>query len=82
MRVVAGGWWEVPGFCKVMAPEDGRSNWTLAFQSFDFLFWVAVTHFPGAESETTGFLHYKDRKTRLAKSLEIGGPNKKKQQQS
>lgn len=32
-----------------MAPEDGCSNWTLVFQSFDFFFGgVAVTHFPGA----------------------------------
>jgi hypothetical protein len=38
--------------------------------------WLLLHIFPEPESETTGFLHYKDGKTSMAKSLEIGGPKK------
>jgi hypothetical protein len=66
----------VGGFGKSWLPKMGVQIGLSSFSRLTFFSGLLLHIFPEPESETTGFLHYKDGKTRMAKSLEIGGPKK------
>jgi hypothetical protein len=66
----------VGGFGKSWLPKMGVQIGLSSFSRLTFFSGLLLHIFPEPESETTGFLHYRDGKMRMAKSLDIGGPKK------